>query len=150
MRIVRNLNLTSIAETKFWVENLIDIWVRATSVRSMEVYDTCFEHMDKFFSYLRLNLSVWTTVVILSIRQGQFERLLIGFPYRTYPEAVRLHRAKAILTLAERVGRSDYFTDIMAGLDDDIREERVDTVREVLEEARTLIPLLDDPDFEFT
>jgi hypothetical protein len=106
--------------------------------------------MDKFFSYPLLNTMDLRMVVTFSIRQGQFERLLIGFSYRTYPEAVRLHRAKAILSLAKRVGETDYFTDIMAGLDDDIREERVDTVREVLQEARTLIPLLDDPEFEFS
>jgi hypothetical protein len=118
----------------------------------MEVYDACFENMDKFFtvSYPFLGRFLVRMVVNASIRQGLFEHLLIGFPYRTYPEAVRLHRAKAILTLSEWVGNEDYFTDIMAGLDDDIREERVDAVREVLQKARNLIPLLDDPEFEFT
>jgi len=146
------LNLTNIAETKLWIQNFIDTWVFAASVRSIEVYDACFENMDKFFTVSRsfLNGFDLRMVITFSIRQGQFERLLIGFPYRTYPEAVRLHRAKAILTLAKLVGSTEYFTDIMAGLDDDIREEKVDTIREILEEARTLIPLLDDSEFEFS
>lgn len=108
----------------------------------MEVYAACFENMDKIFTMSPPVLSPVDSRIhiIAAMRQGHFERLLIGFPYRTYPEAVRLHRAKAILTLAKQVGATDYFTDIMAGLDDDIEEERIDTVREVLEEARTFIP----------
>ncbi len=123
------------------MHNSIDIWVRATSVRSMEVYAACFENMDKFFTMSSPVLSPadFGIDTIAAMRQAHFERLLVGFPYRTYPEVVRLHRAKAILTLAKQVGATDYFADIMAGLDDDIRDERVDTVREVLEAARTFI-----------
>jgi hypothetical protein len=121
-------------------------------VRSIEVYSACFENMDKFFTMSDPILSPADlgVVIVEEIRRGRFEHLLIGFPYRTYPEAVRLHRAKAILALSKRVGRTEYFANIMAGLDDDIGEERVDAVREVLKEARTFIPLLDDPGFEFS
>jgi len=108
----------------------------------MEVYSVCLENIGKFFT---MSPPVLSSIdlridIVGEMQLGHFENLLIGFPYRTYPEVIRLHRAKAILTLAKQIGDTDYFTDIMAGLNDDIREERVDTVREVLEEARTFIP----------
>jgi hypothetical protein len=119
------------------IKNLLEIAVRSNTVQTRAVSSAIFEALEKVFKKIDVEVPVSKATKDDGKIAQQLKNLLFQQIYASYPEAISLKRANAVYAIAATKWDAVKKGALDEMLDAETKGERVLSVREKLEMARS-------------